>query len=299
MNRQKRTMEPSTILLSGLSAEDVTTLTENGVMNSMDLMSLTYDDVCAILPEGNVLKKRKLSNIAKYLASGHIIDANTEMLDILRHLTYMANPLVNLPPNCHMSTTTTNGQGQGRGPGRGHGHSPGRGCTASTSHHPVNHHPCIVIPEGVKAFTARERTNKNDADGLREQMDLVKGKGKWPRRFCVAKFSDGLLAKVRLKNGPDFFHEMVRKVDARNFGKACVLCSNGNRKRTSMYWCRICEVHLCTTLITPNYRKTCSEQWHALTCLKKEATSRNKQIEVLQVIKRGRKRDISEMILFG
>jgi hypothetical protein len=92
ITRQRRSMEPTTIQLTGLSMDDVTTLAEAGVTNSMELMSLTHEDVCAILPGASFLKKRKLSNVAKYLASGQIIDANTEMADILRYLSNKAKP---------------------------------------------------------------------------------------------------------------------------------------------------------------------------------------------------------------
>ena len=92
-------MEPTTIHLAGLSADDLTTLTEAGVTNSMELMSLTHEDVCGILPGASFLKKRKLSNVAKYLASGQNIDANTGMLDILRYLSETVKPApIQLPP---------------------------------------------------------------------------------------------------------------------------------------------------------------------------------------------------------
>jgi hypothetical protein len=79
---------------------------------------------------------------------------------------------------------------------------------------------------------------------------------------------------------------MVRSVDGKNNGRNCALCSSGNQKRTSMFWCSICEVHLSITSITSTARKACNQQWHNLTDLKREATVRNKQVEALQVVKK-------------
>jgi hypothetical protein len=99
-------MESTTIQLTGLSADDLTTLTEAGVTNSMELMSLTHEDVCSILPGASFLKKRKLSNVAKYLAGGQNIDANTQMAEILRYLSDTAKPApiqlpIPVPPAYH------------------------------------------------------------------------------------------------------------------------------------------------------------------------------------------------------
>jgi hypothetical protein len=92
-------MEPTTIQLTGLSANDVTTLAEAGVTNSTELMSLTHEDVCAIIPTSSFLKKWKVSNVAKYFASGQNINVNTTMADILRYLSERANLApIQLPP---------------------------------------------------------------------------------------------------------------------------------------------------------------------------------------------------------
>jgi hypothetical protein len=117
-------------------------------------------------------------------------------------------------------------------------------------------------------------------------MDLVKSQGKWPARYRVERFTSGIFARVRLSSSPDFCHEMVRNVDDKNNGRNCALCSYGNQKRTSVFWCSICEVHLCVTSITCNGRKTCNQQWHASQDLKREATARNKQVEAVQVVKK-------------
>jgi hypothetical protein len=121
---------------------------------------------------------------------------------------------------------------------------------------------------------------------VREEMDLVKSQGKWPVRYRIEKFTGGIFARVRLSSSPDFCHEIVRNVDGKNNGRNCALCSSGNQKRTSMFWCSICEVHLCITSITFNARKTCNQQWHNLKDLKREATVRNRQVEALQVVKK-------------
>jgi hypothetical protein len=136
--------------------------------------------------------------------------------------------------------------------------------------------------------------NNEDVAGLRAQMDMLKARDEWPKTRRITKFSSGLFADVRLKNALGFCHEMVKRVDDRNIGKNCALCSYGNQKRTSHFWCRICEVHLCTTPITANSRKTCTQQWHALPTLKTEAANRNRQVASLQTIKRGKKRQSSE-----
>jgi hypothetical protein len=120
------------------------------------------------------------------------------------------------------------------------------------------------------------------------------------RRYRVEKFSDlnGLLGRVRLNEAPDFHHEMVRVADENGLGKKCVLCSYGDKKRTSMFWCRICEATLCVSMIAPTSRKSCNHQWHSSTNLKREASNRNTQVEALQVVKRsvtkGKKRRSSE-----
>jgi hypothetical protein len=123
----------------------------------------------------------------------------------------------------------------------------------------------------------------------------VKSLRLWPMRYRVKNFNDldELCAKVRLHEAPNFCHEMVRKVDNQNTGKNCALCSNGNQKRTSMFWCKICEVHLCTTAITGTVNSrdksvtdTCHQRWHVATDLKREANFRNKQVSALQADKK-------------
>jgi hypothetical protein len=120
------------------------------------------------------------------------------------------------------------------------------------------------------------------------EMHLAKNNGEWPRRYRIEKFGDldGICGRVRLNHAPGFHHELVRSADENGFGKKCALCSNGSKKRTSVYWCQICEVHLCTTVITHNSRKSCNQQWHTTTDLKREAAFRNSQVESLQVVKR-------------
>jgi hypothetical protein len=144
------------------------------------------------------------------------------------------------------------------------------------------------------------RENSNE---LRAEMDLVKSQSLWPMRYRVEKFSelDELCARVRLHEAPDFHHEMVRKADENGIGKNCVLCSAGNKKRTSLYWCRICEVHLCTTAITGTVNSrdksvtdTCHQRWHVSTDLKREARFRNIQVTALQVDKKASRKRLNE-----
>jgi hypothetical protein len=84
-----------------LSVAEVAMLTEAGVTNSEELMGLTHDDVREALPNGSLVKRRKLSAVATYLASGQNVVANTTtMADIFRHLSDRANPqLIQLPPH--------------------------------------------------------------------------------------------------------------------------------------------------------------------------------------------------------
>jgi hypothetical protein len=93
-------MDPPIIQLTGLSVAEVAVLTEAGVTNTDELMGLTHEDICQALPLGTLVKKRKLSKVAAYLASGQNIVANTTTVaDIHRHLSDMANPApIQLPP---------------------------------------------------------------------------------------------------------------------------------------------------------------------------------------------------------
>jgi hypothetical protein len=93
-------MDPPIILLTGLTGAQVALLTEAGVTNAEELMGLTHADICEALPTGSLVTKRKLSNVAQYLASGQNIVANiTTMPDINRHLSDRANPApIHLPP---------------------------------------------------------------------------------------------------------------------------------------------------------------------------------------------------------
>jgi hypothetical protein len=92
-------MDPPIIQLTGLSNAQVALLTEAGVTNSEELMALTHEDICALLPNGSLLLRRKLSNVAEYLSSGQNIVPNTTMPDIHRHLSNRKNPApIQLPP---------------------------------------------------------------------------------------------------------------------------------------------------------------------------------------------------------
>jgi hypothetical protein len=64
-------MEPSIVMLAGLSAGDLATLSTAGVTNSQDLMILDLDDIAAILPTATILLRKKLTRITTYIAKGN------------------------------------------------------------------------------------------------------------------------------------------------------------------------------------------------------------------------------------
>jgi hypothetical protein len=70
-------MDQNIVALAGLTTAQVALLTAGGVTNSDDLMILENDDIPLLLPEASVLVRRKLSNIAEYLAAGSEINATT------------------------------------------------------------------------------------------------------------------------------------------------------------------------------------------------------------------------------
>jgi hypothetical protein len=58
-------------------------LTSGGIRSSEDLMILENEDIVLLLPRASVLVKRRLSNMAKYLAAGSEIDSTTTIRDIM------------------------------------------------------------------------------------------------------------------------------------------------------------------------------------------------------------------------
>jgi hypothetical protein len=66
--RPLRNMERSITILSGLAPEELAALAEAGIVSGDDLSFITFTDIGEILGEASVVKRRKLSMIANYLA---------------------------------------------------------------------------------------------------------------------------------------------------------------------------------------------------------------------------------------
>jgi hypothetical protein len=76
-------MDQNIVTLAGLTAGQVTTLTSGGITSSEDLMILENEDIVLLLPAASVLVRRRLSNMAEYLAAGSEIDSTTTIRDIM------------------------------------------------------------------------------------------------------------------------------------------------------------------------------------------------------------------------
>jgi hypothetical protein len=75
--RTRRSMDQNIVTLAGLTAAQVTTLTSEGITSSEDLMILEKEDIVLLLPGASVLVRRRLSNMAEYLAAGSEIGSTT------------------------------------------------------------------------------------------------------------------------------------------------------------------------------------------------------------------------------
>ncbi len=76
-------MDQNIVTLAGLTAAQVTTLTSGGISSSEDLMILENEDIVLLLPGASVLVRRRLSNMAEYLAVGSEIGSTTTIRDIM------------------------------------------------------------------------------------------------------------------------------------------------------------------------------------------------------------------------
>jgi hypothetical protein len=79
----RRSMDQNIVTLAGLTAAQVTTLTSGGITSSEDLMILENEDIVLLLPGASVLVRRRLSNIAEYLAAGSEIGSTTTIRDTM------------------------------------------------------------------------------------------------------------------------------------------------------------------------------------------------------------------------
>jgi hypothetical protein len=78
-------MDQDIATLAGLTAAQVTPVTCRGITTSDDIMILE-NDVVLLLPRASVLVRRKLSNVAVYLAAGNELDSTTTIWDVMTSL---------------------------------------------------------------------------------------------------------------------------------------------------------------------------------------------------------------------
>ena len=79
-------MEPNIINLTRLTVQEVNTLSGGGIVNAEDLAVVNFQDITDLLTEASIVKRRKLSHISKYIASGHIFTSFTTMKEILEYI---------------------------------------------------------------------------------------------------------------------------------------------------------------------------------------------------------------------
>ena len=72
-------METFIANLAGLSVEEVQELQNDGVLTIENLINCTYEDIGAILSTSFIPVKRKVSNIAKFLAGGGKLKEDTRI----------------------------------------------------------------------------------------------------------------------------------------------------------------------------------------------------------------------------
>jgi hypothetical protein len=89
--RSPRRMSAFTVALTGMTAEETTTLNNNGILNDIDLGTLSKADFDQILPNATIVVRRRLYAIGQYATAGETIDGSTTMLDILTRLNTNTN----------------------------------------------------------------------------------------------------------------------------------------------------------------------------------------------------------------
>ena len=72
--------------LAGITPEQLTLLSGNGILNDVDLRTLSQSDFSEILPTATVVTRRRLYSIGQYATSGETHTAATTMLEILTKL---------------------------------------------------------------------------------------------------------------------------------------------------------------------------------------------------------------------
>lgn len=76
-------MSTYAITLAGVTPEQLTMLTANGILNDVDLGTLSQSDFDELLPNATIVARRRLYSIGQYATSGETITSSTTMLDIL------------------------------------------------------------------------------------------------------------------------------------------------------------------------------------------------------------------------
>ena len=81
--RSRRKMSTFAVALAGLSPEQVTLLSGSGILNDVDLGTLSQSDFDEILPTATLVTRRRLFSIGQYVTSGETLTSATSMLEIL------------------------------------------------------------------------------------------------------------------------------------------------------------------------------------------------------------------------
>jgi hypothetical protein len=85
-------MSAFTVALAGMTPEQTATLNDNGILNDIDLGTLSQSDFDQLLPNATIVIRRRLYSIGQYATTGENIDATTTMLDILTKLNRNITP---------------------------------------------------------------------------------------------------------------------------------------------------------------------------------------------------------------
>ena len=76
-------MSTFAIALAGITPEQLTLLSGSGILNDVDLRTLSQSDFDELLPSATIVTRRRLYSIGQYATSGETLTAATTMLDIL------------------------------------------------------------------------------------------------------------------------------------------------------------------------------------------------------------------------
>ena len=71
------------VTLAGVTPIEVTLLQDAGILNNVNLGTLSVTDVDIIIPNSTIVARRRLHSIGQYVSSGGNITEATTMLDIL------------------------------------------------------------------------------------------------------------------------------------------------------------------------------------------------------------------------